>query len=142
MVTVTVTVAVGIVITTVVIGMPIRGGFMRYHRGMAAVTIGQGNAGVDGDGVATIAVVCDITVVCDILIKCKPSGQIALSDLAQIFCVSAKPSYILASPGGQKCPTLWISRTEALPADLLLRLLRQFKCQLLTQNCRFERSDG
>ena len=66
MVTVTVTVAVGIVITTVVIGMRIHGGFMQYLRGMAAVSIGQGNAVADGAGVATIAVVCDITVVGDI----------------------------------------------------------------------------
>lgn len=69
MVAVTVTVVAGIVTTTAVIGMLIRGGFMRYLRGMAAVTIGQGNAVADGAGVATIVVVCDITVVGDIQVS-------------------------------------------------------------------------
>jgi len=69
MVAVTGTVVVDIVITTAAIGMPIRGGCTRYLHGMAAVTIGRGNAVADGGAVETIVVVCDTTVVGDIQVS-------------------------------------------------------------------------
>jgi hypothetical protein len=53
----------GIVTTMVVIGMPIRGGCMRFLSGMAAVTTGKGNAVADGAEAEIIGDACVITVV-------------------------------------------------------------------------------
>ncbi len=53
----------GIVTTVVVGGMPIHGGFIRYHAGIVAVTTGTASAVVGGVEAEIIADACVITAV-------------------------------------------------------------------------------